>query len=172
MKSVFFDQILVEEEGYYILYGYTEDYFVKFINEPIDYNGMEADLYIITNVTEKIKNERKLEALSMVDELTKLGNRRMMVKENNDLVFPYVKAGNEAFLAMLDLDDFKKVNDEFGHVVGDKVLIQTINIMNMNIRKTDSLYRMGGDEFALIFRGISEVKMKEKVNEIVSQIKN
>jgi diguanylate cyclase (GGDEF)-like protein len=150
-KNVFFDQILVEEEGYYILFGYMQDFFVKFVNETIDYNNIKAELFIITDVTEKIKTEKKLEALSLVDELTKLGNRRMMVKEYNEIVLPYVKSGKNAYFVMLDLDDFKSANDLYGHSYGDLVLKNVADIFVDNKDNNILVYRVGGDEFALIF---------------------
>ena len=163
-KSVFFDQILVEEEGYYILYGYTEDFFVKFVNEPIHYNNVEADLFIITDVTEKIKTERKLEALSLIDELTKLGNRRMMVKEYNEIVVPYVKSGSDAYLVMIDLDDFKSSNDSYGHSYGDLVLKNVASIFTENKDSNILIYRIGGDEFALIFLNQSQQEVVNKLD--------
>lgn len=170
--KIFFDQIFVEEEGFFILYGYTEDYFVKFITETIEYKNEKADLYIITDVTEKIKTERKLEALSLVDDLTKLGNRRMMVREYNDIVLPYVKNGKPAFLVMLDLDDFKPANDLYGHSYGDKVLVQIASIFNEY--KTDDLliYRIGGDEFALVFLDNSKDNIIDRLKLIQKHIED
>ena len=168
--KICFDQILVEEEGYYILYGFLEDYFVKYITESIEYKHQPADLYMITDVTEKIKTERKLKELSLVDELTKLGNRRMMVKEYNEVILPNVKQGNDGFLAMLDLDDFKPANDLYGHSYGDQVLRNVATIFQNNQDKNMFIYRIGGDEFALVFINsvLDEViekltKMREEV---------
>ena len=159
INDVYFDQILVEEEGYYILYGYIEDFYVKYITEEIDYNGEEAHLYIVTDVTDKIKTEKKLEALSMVDELTKLGNRRLMIKEYNEIVLDYIKKGRPAYLSMIDLDDFKLANDTYGHSYGDKVLHSISKIFIENLDENSKIYRIGGDEFAMISMnmGIEEV---------------
>lgn len=170
--KVSFDQIFVEEEGYYILYGFTEDYFVKYVTESIEYQNQEADLYIISDVTEKIKTERKLEALSLVDELTKLGNRRMMVREYNDTVLPYVKAGNQAYIVMLDLDDFKPANDLYGHSYGDIVLKQVASIFQKSKDKNLFIYRIGGDEFALIFLNNLKEDVFAKLNTLQNEVKN
>ena len=156
IDGVFFDQILVEEEGYYILYGYTEDFYVKFVMEEVQYNNMKVDLYIITDVTEKIKTERKLEALSLNDELTALGNRRLMVEEYNEIILPAVKAGNESYLAMIDLDDFKVANDTYGHSYGDQVLRNVTGIFIENANENIHVYRIGGDEFTILFLNLSE----------------
>jgi diguanylate cyclase (GGDEF)-like protein len=170
--KVFFDQILVEEEGYFVLYGYTEDFFVKFVTEAIEYNNQGADLYIISDVTEKIKTERKLEALSLVDELTKLGNRRMMVREYNEIVLPHVKTGSDAYLVMLDLDDFKPANDIYGHSYGDQVLKNVASIFMNNKDENIFIYRIGGDEFALIFIKNTEDEVIEKLKKMQKEVED
>ncbi|GEM_PF-3192464 len=149
-----FDQILVEEDGYYILYGATDDYFVKFITEEIEYDNEPADLYLIADVTDKIQTERKLEALSLKDELTGLPNRRGMIKDYTEVILPEVKDGHIAHIAMIDLDDFKPANDLYGHAYGDEVLQDIAELFQEHISNQVRFYRVGGDEFALFFRDV------------------
>lgn len=168
--KVFFDQILVEEDGYYILYGIKEDLFVKFITEQVEFNNQPADLYIIMDVTEKIRTERKLEALSMIDELTGLGNRRMMVKDYNGTILPFVKTGGKAHIAMIDLDDFKPANDMYGHSYGDKVLKDISKIFVEESTKDVRFYRIGGDEFAILFQNLNESEIREFIDHLQQKV--
>ena len=55
---------------------------------------------------------------------------------------------------MLDIDDFKAINDKYGHMIGDKVLIHTVTKLKQTIRSSDQLIRWGGDEFLAIFPGL------------------
>ena len=96
--------------------------------------------------------QRQLEQQAEEDSLTGLANRRKF----NDVfehMFGLHKRGNIKRLSMilLDIDDFKKVNDTFGHLVGDKVLIRFSLILKENLRKTDLIARWGGEEFAVLF---------------------
>ena len=67
---------------------------------------------------------------------------------------------------MIDLDDFKIYNDTFGHDAGDLVLTTVVGIIKDNIRRTDMLIRMGGDEFLLIMPDIGEQAFADKLNQI------
>ena len=169
-KNVFFDQILIEEEGFYILYGYNEDYYVKYVTEEVLYNNSKAELFIVTDVTEKIKTERKLEALSLNDELTGLGNRRLMGKEYKEIVLPQVKAGKNVYIAMLDLDNFKPANDLYGHSFGDQVLKSIAETFSEKSDNNTLFYRIGGDEFAVLFLEYTKKQVEDFLLNLQSTI--
>lgn len=87
------------------------------------------------------------------DHLTRLWNRRMF---DRDLEEAVVRA--ERFLAplcllLVDIDHFKAINDEWGHQIGDDVLVNFAGVINSGLREIDRTYRLGGDEFAVIFAG-------------------
>ena len=91
---------------------------------------------------------------SLVDPLTRTFNRRAL---ETDLQIVYQnKRGRGAHLVMMDLDDFKTVNDHYGHQAGDTVLVGIADIITCSVRSTDRLYRYGGEEFLLILRDIDE----------------
>ena len=93
-----------------------------------------------------IQQNSMLEELSMTDTLTGLSNRRVVMKFFNDS-----KLDNTPFCAILaDIDDFKKINDSYGHNCGDKVLIAVANTFRTCIRKSDILCRWGGEEILVI----------------------
>lgn len=103
------------------------------------------------------ENIRLLEDLSLHDELTLLPNRRFLA--NKFLDFKLSAHQNDTFsLMMLDLDNFKQINDQYGHLIGDKVLIQVANVLKNNIRNSDCAARVGGEEFVIL---LPKVRGKE-----------
>ena len=110
--------------------------------------------------------------MSQRDELTKLGNRRMMVHEYNEIIVPVIKNGDSAFLVMIDLDDFKPVNDTYGHSYGDQVLRNISEIFLQNRTKEMMVYRMGGDEFAFMFIHSAKDDVINKIKDIQHLVAN
>ncbi|MBA4111481.1 MAG: hypothetical protein C0487_18020 [Leptothrix sp. (in: Bacteria)] len=89
--------------------------------------------------------------LMMKDALTGIGNRQFLMSQLNKECDRHAKTGRSFCIGLLDLDHFKKVNDEFGHQVGDEVLIGFSRALSAALRGTDVLGRWGGEEFLLIF---------------------
>ena len=102
---------------------------------------------------------RELQALATLDSLTGLQNRRAMEQELNIAIEEY-RRGNAHFgLAMLDLDHFKRINDEHGHEAGDEVLIAFADLVRRCTRKVDRCFRFGGEEFVLLMPATSEASL-------------
>ena len=98
----------------------------------------------------------KLEELSYTDELTKAHNRRYFFEKLNQ-EFSRAKRYNQVFsIIMLDIDDFKSVNDEFGHPVGDYLLTMLAKLCQNKSREVDVFARIGGDEFAFLLPGLDQ----------------
>lgn len=92
----------------------------------------------------------KAEHLSLTDDLTNLANRRSILNSAK-VEMNKAKASNSPLtVAICDIDKFKRINDEHGHDVGDLVLVGVANILQTYIRKTDSIGRIGGEEFAIL----------------------
>lgn len=103
---------------------------------------------VITN-----RQREQLLTLAIKDPLTGAGNRRGLDAKLEDIVHKFRRSGTRSCLVLLDLDHFKKVNDVHGHAVGDQILKRVTEIINLRIRVTDSLYRIGGEEFVVILEG-------------------
>ena len=86
------------------------------------------------------------------DPLTRLANRRLFQSHLEAGVKRWSAAGHAYYFAMLDLDHFKKINDEFGHLYGDEILVHFSNLMRSTFRSGDQLYRFGGEEFVVVYR--------------------
>ena len=103
---------------------------------------------LITN-----RQREQLMQLATKDPLTGAGNRRGLDSKLNDVVNSHRRSAASASMLLLDLDHFKKVNDLHGHAVGDQILKRITEIINFRIRVTDSLYRVGGEEFVVVLEG-------------------
>lgn len=120
------------------------------------------------------RTSEQLRDLSLHDHLTGVENRRAFTSKVDDLVGLYNRFGFSMSLIYLDLDYFKKINDELGHAVGDQVLIEFANTITAKLRQTDQLYRLGGDEFVVLAEGSSQkdaMILAEKLREAVASAK-
>lgn len=101
-------------------------------------------------ISEQSQRIAVLEALSITDELTGLINRRGFGRELRRALAEAKRFHTGGILAYMDVDDFKKVNDIFGHQAGDEVLHRVAELLASNVRATDVVARLGGDEFAVL----------------------
>ncbi|MGB9749812.1 MAG: diguanylate cyclase [Caldisericia bacterium] len=127
----------------------------KFNERDIRY--LETFSKIISTIYEKdelIKNIKelnlKLENLSMTDSLTNLYNRRKLEEVLKYEINVFLRRDENFQLIMLDVDNFKMINDTLGHIEGDEILIKIGEIFHKNLRKVDFIFRYGGDEFIII----------------------
>ncbi|WP_065188651.1 diguanylate cyclase DgcS [Shewanella woodyi] len=90
---------------------------------------------------------------AMYDSLTKLGNRHYYAESLKKAIATSSRHENPLSIVILDLDNFKKLNDSYGHLLGDEVLSEFGQLLTSAIRDTDQAFRVGGDEFVVIVRG-------------------
>lgn len=110
-----------------------------------------------TELNEQIKINKEL---SYTDTLTKLKNRKAYDEKLDELLTCKKRYGIDFSFLIFDIDNFKKINDNFGHDIGDKVLIEISQLIENLIRKNDFLYRIGGEEFVVLLSSTT----KEKAN--------
>ena len=108
----------------------------------------------------------RLNELSITDELTGLFNRRHFYKVLESETDRTRRYGRCISLAMIDLDGFKKYNDKFGHASGDVILADFAKVLTETLRKTDTAFRYGGDEFIVILPATNAEKAKEVIERI------
>ena len=104
------------------------------------------------------------------DGLTGIYNRIYFEDIVNRKILKAKRDKSSFFIVFIDLDNFKYVNDNYGHEVGDKVLKEVVKIIKDNIREYDILARYGGDEFVLFIEDISEKEVKQILKRIVSLV--
>ncbi|MDZ7817183.1 MAG: GGDEF domain-containing protein [Aliarcobacter sp.] len=107
-------------------------------------------LIILFFYFKQMKLKEQLQLLSITDSMTKLYNRRYF-ENTAEHYFESVKRNKtDLSLIMLDVDDFKQINDNYGHKIGDLVLIELANILIGQSRKSDIICRFGGEEFIIL----------------------
>lgn len=112
------------------------------------YVGMFSD------ITQNKHQQETLSLMAHYDVLTKLPNRMLFADRFDQAVVHCKRTGTWLGICFLDLDNFKPVNDLYGHEVGDQLLVQVAERLGANMRDDDTLSRYGGDEFVIIFRDI------------------
>jgi len=130
-----------DADDYLIKGSYDQDRIVKSIEQSIEKADLKA----------KIKEQHKLILkISRTDELTGVFSRRYLMERIDDDILRAKRRKGIFSMAIVDLDSFKNINDEYGHITGDTVLKKLTKIINKGIRRTDYVGRFGGDEFIII----------------------
>jgi diguanylate cyclase (GGDEF)-like protein len=114
--------------------------------------------------------ERRNNDLARTDELTRIRNRRSFL-EIAERELGLVKRHNKEFaLILFDIDNLKKINDHYGHFVGDKVLREVAQSVKKAIRDTDIFARLGGDEFVILVSESAKLDLDKYMNRLARQI--
>lgn len=133
--------------------------------------------------TELVKNQNKINLLqdelriakseAMIDPLTGILNRRGFSGKVNDLLHEKKAAGKPCALLMLDIDHFKKINDSYGHMIGDKAIIAVAKILRASIGESEFSGRVGGEEFSIFCCGLSAkdaMELGERVRKNIEKV--
>ncbi len=116
--------------------------------------SIESVIILSQDIADKKKAEQELEKMAYLDSLTNLPNRFLYRDRLEQALDQASRSKNGVALMFLDLDRFKAVNDNFGHEVGDELLIEVSRRLKQTIRKGDTLSRLGGDEFTIILANL------------------
>ncbi len=113
-------------------------------------NEIERFLAITSDISELKRHQHQLELFAYNDALTGLPNRLLLTDRLNQLILQSNREYQNLVVAFIDLDGFKEINDHYGHAIGDEFLIGISNKMRNVMRESDTLGRLGGDEFIFI----------------------
>lgn len=127
-----------------------EDFPAEVLLTPLELGGKEFLQATVRDISERKRMEEELERLAITDPLTGAYNRRYFLEKAQEEFQRYRRYGRPLSILMLDIDNFKLVNDKFGHHVGDEVLMGLVKECNIMLRATDTLGRLGGEEFAIL----------------------
>lgn len=111
-------------------------------------------LGVIHDITELKKQQEAKMFLSYYDKLTELPNRNLFIDRLNVAIGLSKRSNSKVAVILLDIDNFKVVNDSIAHTIGDKLLIEISKRLSNNIRNYETLARLGGDEFAVLIQNI------------------
>ena len=124
---------------------------IDFITKPIKWAVLK---HRVKSVVAKVIAERKVKLLAYRDTLTNLPNRLLFADRLEQAIIRSERGRTSMALMLVDIDDFKLVNDSFGHDAGDKLIKAVGDLISKSLRRADTIARLGGDEFAVIIEGI------------------
>jgi len=125
-----------------------------------------------TEMTKSESLQAKLEFEALHDSLTGLTNRKYLFRELERLSSKSTRTDVKVFVIYIDLDDFKPINDNYGHHCGDELLVEVANRLTASVREYDTVSRLGGDEFViLIDDGLTELDLEILASRILNAIK-
>ncbi len=120
---------------------------------------------LLRDITERKLTEARLSAMATRDALTGLANRLALEDRLNQALARSQRVGSYTSVFLLDLNDFKKVNDTYGHKVGDLLLVEVARRLLKVMRKTDTVARLGGDEFCVVLENLQSQKSVVRILE-------
>ena len=118
--------------------------------QPIELDGESLLMVGVSDITEQRRTEAELRELAMRDPLTGLFNRRTFVEAAAQEIARADRYGQAISLALVDVDHFKRINDSYGHAIGDAVLRHLADRVRAELRKIDVVARIGGEEFVIL----------------------
>jgi diguanylate cyclase (GGDEF)-like protein/PAS domain S-box-containing protein len=124
---------------------------------------------LLSDITESKQQQQQLEQLAHYDPLTNLPNRVLFADRFSQVIAHSKRTSKQLAVCFLDLDDFKSVNDTYGHDMGDQLLMEVAKRIKTALREGDTASRQGGDEFTLLLGGIKSITHCEQ---ILSRIQN
>jgi diguanylate cyclase (GGDEF)-like protein len=140
-----------------------------FIAKPFKKQEFIARLNHVVTVFEQIK---ELDELSNRDYLTKLRSRKYFFEKVTPYIYEAYKCGKSCSVAMIDVDNFKKINDTYGHHVGDMVLKKLAKVLHDSLKGSDIIARYGGEEFCVLLKDTnsdSSIKVFESLRQKVAK---
>ncbi|QOR34182.1 GGDEF domain-containing protein [Clostridium sp. 'deep sea'] len=117
--------------------------------KPIFFNNKKYVLMSFVDITKRKRIEDQLTILGITDELTGLYNRRYLVDHCKKMIHDSINSSRIMSLVIIDIDNFKYINDTYGHSVGDDVLVTFADTLRDNLRNCDLVGRYGGEEFII-----------------------
>ena len=126
----------------------------------------EKEQALFNDLAKLVEQEIALLQLATLDDLTGISNRRGFTTVAEHALKLCRRNNIPATLLMFDLDDFKQINDTYGHAEGDKALKAFSNLLSLEFRESDVIGRLGGDEFAVLLAGTASEDMQQAVKRL------
>ncbi len=136
---------------------HTEVHEIRFMPERDESGNICSVLGIGRDISEKLEHLKLIESLVSTDPLTRLGNRQALQERAPGILQTAQRRQTQVAVMLLDLDEFKSVNDTMGHSAGDKMLCEVARRLSGCLRTSDLLVRLGGDEFVIVAADIDDI---------------
>jgi len=149
--------------------GWIESMCVPIFDEN---NQMLGALGVNRDITARIKETERLNFLAHYDQLTKIPNRYLFLDRITHLIAQSERNKKPFALLYIDLDKFKVINDTKGHAFGDQILVETALRLKQSIRNSDTVARIGGDEFVLLLENMSNKNKASTMAEVLIKTLN
>lgn len=130
---------------------------------PVLYKGVHCTQIAMRDITEQEEYKEKLEKWAFHDALTGLPNRRYFIKKAEDILHEAKIKEIDCALIIIDCDNFKQINDTEGHTIGDQVLIHIGETLQKNVRNSDVITRIGGDEFIVLLNNLNHLEEGKEI---------
>ena len=143
----------------------------KLVGHPVICKNKGHLLITLMDITREKEREKRLFYLATTDKLTKLLNRHAGIKMFENLLYQAQRYGVPFSLLILDIDNFKKINDELGHLAGDLALRKVAKAIKKGIRKSDVAIRWGGEEFLILLPHTADpLPIGENIRKLINAI--
>lgn len=148
--------ILAKQSGNveHVEYQLTVNNVDKWFEARVSQSMVGRIIILVRDITQRKTDELKVNFQANHDHLTGLYNRSFTFDYLNQKIKECVRQQSTLSVLFIDIDDFKKVNDCFGHQIGDCVLISVANALRVSVREQDAVCRIGGDEFVIIMHDV------------------
>jgi diguanylate cyclase (GGDEF)-like protein/PAS domain S-box-containing protein len=144
---------------------------LRFSTSPLrDDVGHAGSLAMIADVTSARRAERELQRRALRDELTGLANRALLMDRLEHAVARSTRADHPVAVVVADLDQFKLINDSWGHDAGDRILVQVAERLTAAVRAEDTVARFGGDEFVVVCEDTDINRVREVADRLMSAL--
>ncbi|NTV96528.1 MAG: EAL domain-containing protein [Thiobacillus sp.] len=124
---------------------------------PAQSGGRGYYVGVFTDITQIKAHQQHLEQIAHYDALTQLPNRVLLADRLHVALAQTRRGGDMMAVCYLDLDEFKPVNDNYGHEAGDQLLVEVANRLTLGLRAGDTVARLGGDEFVILLAGLKDL---------------
>jgi diguanylate cyclase (GGDEF)-like protein len=144
---------------------------VEVVLSRVSYRGNLRFTCVMREVTEQRKAQREIQKLALYDQLRRVPNRYEFDARLKTAINMAQRQGTSVALMLLDLDRFKEVNDNFRHPVGDALLMHAAQVLEECVRDSDTMARIGGDEFAVILTNVDDpLRIRQVAERIVERL--
>ncbi len=133
----------------------------------VNFNGKPAVHAAMRDITERKHSEELVRQLAYYDPLTGLVNRLLFNNQVTQATLASKRTGHHGALLLLDLDNFKSINDTYGHGAGDLLLIEVARRLKSCVREVDAVGRLGGDEFVVLLKDLAQDEVTAKAQAVV-----